>query len=147
VEKMDSNFSEIVYNPALTATLLEYFRASGDEEKKSVKLLEAEITKMIVSGTVKPIIFTYLVTCISMLRMTPGSGFDIRTSNTLERLRVVLKLIFGDDEYSEKVLKQLFSFCILSSGVTARSEALQQEVNRVMDAYQDNVHINTSSLK
>ena len=122
-ENMSQNeFSEIVFNPTLTASLIEYFTSQS-----SLETIQSEVKKMIDSGTVKPIIFSYLLTALQMMRMSKP-GFTIADSTNLGKLRSCILIIYEDKDYAEQVTKQLFSFYIQTGNQIERNPALRSEI-------------------
>lgn len=106
-------FKEITFNPVLPSMLVSYF-----DKKIELNAVKVEIDKMINSGTVAPLIFTYILTTLQALRLI--KEFNIAGPGILDRIRNVIHLLYDDEEYKEKITKQLFSFVLQSTNSMSR---------------------------
>jgi len=122
-----AEFAEIVYNPNLNSVLVNYFLS----DTQDASIVEKEIKAMIDSGTVKPIIFTYLLTTFQVLRVT-NEKFVISDSATLNKIRSCVRMIYDDEDYSEKITKQLFKFLLQTSSRFQQNPQLRGEISSML---------------
>ena len=114
---------------------MRYFTCEPVIEEEARSSVCIEINKMIESGTIKPMIIVYLVTMVQMLVME-GSRFTLADASTIQKIKRVLMAIFDDEIYCEQAVKQIFSFCLLSSARGARNQNIRQEIDRFMEMAQ-----------
>jgi|SRR6185437_1067010 len=126
------------YNRNLSQHLIFYLQTDTDSRPEVEAILfnnvRMEIIEMLKSGVVVSIIFSYVLTVISMLKATSNYEF---VKNHL-KINAILELLYFDEKERKKVLSQLISFCIQSTSKLHESEQATKALEEFLEKISSN---------
>lgn len=103
------------HNSKLTQQIALYLQHKGELESKGETILfnivKTEMVDMLLSGVVVPIVFSYVLTVVQMLKVT--DNYDIVLN--YKKIDKVLSIIYLNETERKPILAQLISYCIKGS--------------------------------
>lgn len=120
------------HNMKLTQHIIFYLHHNGEIGSKGEEILfknlETEIVDMMTAGVIMPIIFSYLLTCVQMLKVS--EGYDLMINS--KKLDKILSLMFPNETERKTALSQLILFCIKGSMKLHENADLANIINETL---------------
>lgn len=116
-----------VHNVKLADNLILYFRNNSLNETILFNNVQSEMQDMLNSGVVMPIIFTYILTTLQMLKCID----DYNIVENYNKIEKIISLLYNDEKEKKIVISQIISYCIKGNKKMHDNDKIMNILNKL----------------